>query len=142
MFLLVGAVLTDAQGFKNLAFAICPMVFAGRLLAQEFELAEIGLKFMAEAIEVLAEHGSELKFGGGASGGEPGRVGLRRAGEEAFQLCQSFLGAQDLEIRLLQLQRALALDALTEAEQRGESETECHASVVPIQKSIFRPGAP
>ena len=95
------------------------MVFAGRLLAQEFELADIGLEFLTEAIEVLAEHGSELKFGGGASGGEPGGIGLGRAGEEAFQLCQSFLGTDDLEIGLLQLESALVLDALAKAEQAG-----------------------
>ena len=78
LFLLVGAMLADAQGFQHLAFAIGPMVFAGRLLAQEFELADIGLKFLAEAIEVLAEHGSELEFGGAASGGESGGVAPRR----------------------------------------------------------------
>ncbi len=116
MFLLVGAALAGAQGFEDLAFAIGPMVFAGRLLAQEFELANVGLEFLAEAMQVLAENGSELEFGGSASGFERGGVGLSGVGEEAFELCQCFLGTGDPEIGLLQLEGTLAFDALTETE--------------------------
>ncbi len=54
LFLLVGAALAGAQGFEDLAFAIGPMIFAGRLLAYQFELANVGLKFLAEAMQVLA----------------------------------------------------------------------------------------
>ena len=113
--LLVGAALAGAQGFEDLAFAIGLMVFAGRLLAPQFEFAQVGLEFLAEVLQVLAENGSELEFGGGASGDERGGIGLSGVGEVALQLGQCFLGTGDPEIGLLQLKRALAFDALTQA---------------------------
>ena len=101
------------------------MIFAGRLLAREFELADVGLKFLAEAMQVLAENGSELEFGGSASGGKRGRIGLSGIVEKSLKLRQCFLGAGDSQIGFLQKQRALPFDALTQAEQeRSESETE------------------
>jgi hypothetical protein len=137
LFLLVDAALTGAQGLEDIAFAIGLMVFAGRLLAPEFEFAQVGLEFLAEVLQVLAENGSELELGGGASGGKPLGVGLGGLGKEAFELCQCFLGTGDLETGLLQLKGALAFDALPEPEYRGESETEGH-----IQKAKFRLAAP
>ena len=128
MFLLVGAALAGAQSFEDLAIAIGPVVFGERLLAEEFELAHVGLELLAEAMQVLADKGSELEIGGSASGLEPGGIGLCGVGERAFQLCQCFLGAGDLEIDLLQFEGALAFDALTEAEEGSESETERHDS--------------
>jgi len=116
LFLLVGAALAGAQGFEDLAFPISLTVFAGRSMAQEFELADVGLEFLAEMVQVLAENGSELEFGGSAADGEPGGVGLSGVGEEAVELCQCFLGTGDLETGLLQLEGALTFDALTEAE--------------------------
>ena len=116
MFLLVGAALAGAQSFEDLAFTISLMIFAGRLLAREFELASVGLKFLAEAMQVLTENGSELEFGGRASGDERGGIGLSGVGEVAFQLRQCFLGTGDPEIGLLQLEGALAFDALAQAE--------------------------
>jgi len=116
LFLLVVAALAGTQGFDDLAFAIGLMVFADRLLPQEFELANVGLQLLAEVMQVFAENGSELQFGGSASGCEPGGLGLIGVGEEAFKLCQRFLGAGDLEIGLLQLEGTLAFDALTETE--------------------------
>jgi len=138
LFLLIVAALAGAQGFEDLAFTIGLMIFAGRLLAHEFELAEVGLKFLAEAMQVLAENGSELKFGGGASGDERGGIGLIGIGEIALPLGQCFLRTEDPEIGLLQLEGALAFDALTEAEERGERETEGHD----LDDHGFRPGAP
>jgi len=128
LFLLIVAALAGAQGFEDLAFTIGPMIFAGRLLARHFEFADVGPKFPAEVMQVLAENGSELEFGGRASGDERGSVGLCGIGEVTLQLGQCFLSTRDPEIGLLQLQRALAFDALTQTEQRGESETEGHAS--------------
>ncbi len=116
MFLLVDAALPGANGFEDLAFAIRLMVFAERFLAREFELADVGLQFLAKALHVLAENRSELEFGGSASSGKPGAVGLSGVGEEAVQLCQGFLGTRDLEIGRLQGERALAFDALTQPE--------------------------
>lgn len=133
LFLLVGAALASTQSLEDLAFAVGLMVFAGRLLAQEFELADVRLEFLAEAMQILPENGSELQFGGGAPGGERGRVGLSRAGEKALKLRQGFLGAGDLQVGLLQGERTLAFDALTEAEQRGENETEGHNFRGPYQ---------
>jgi len=116
LFLLIGSALAGAQGFEDLAFAIGLMVCAGRLLTQEFEPANVGLEFLAEVKQVLAQNGSELEFSAGASGRERGGVGLRGVGEEAVELCQRFLGAGGLEIGLLQLEGALAFDALAKAE--------------------------
>jgi len=124
--LLVDAALAGANGFEDLAFAIRLMVFAERFLALEFELANVGLEFLAEMLHVLAQNRSELEFGGSASGGKSGAVGLIGIREEAVQLCQCFLGTRDLEIGRLQGARALAFDALTEPEYWGESKTERH----------------
>ena len=115
LFLLIGSALAGAQGFEDLAFAIGLMILAGCLLARELELANIGLKILAEAMQVLAENGSELEFAGGATGDERGGIGLSGVGEVALQLGQCFLGTGDPEIGLLQLKRALAFDALTQA---------------------------
>jgi hypothetical protein len=71
LFLLVEAALAGAQGFEDLAFAISLMVFGQCLLAQQFELANLGMQFLAEALcRFFAQHGNELEFRGGASGGE------------------------------------------------------------------------
>jgi len=60
LFLLVGAALVGTQGFDDFAFAISLMVFAGRLLALKFELADVRLELLAKVMHVLAENGSEL----------------------------------------------------------------------------------
>jgi len=116
LFLLVSAALAGTQSFEYLAFAIGLMVFADRLLPQKFELADVRLEFLSEVVQILAQNRSELQFGGTAPGGKRDRVGLSGVGEEAFKLCQCFLGARDLQIGLLQDERTLVFDALTEAE--------------------------
>ena len=92
LFLLMDAMLAGSQGFEDLAFAIGLMIFAERLLAQEFELEYVGVEFLTEEMQVLAENGSELEFGCSASSLERGRIGLRGVGEGAFQLREFFLG--------------------------------------------------
>ena len=126
MFLLVDAALAGTQGFEDLAFAIGLMIFAERLLAQDFELEYVGVEFLAEEMQVLAENGSELEFGGSASSLERNGIGLRGLGEGMFQLREFFLGTRNVEIRRLQFEGALAFDALTQAEQGIERETEGH----------------
>ncbi|HEX4593823.1 MAG TPA: hypothetical protein VH157_06095 [Bryobacteraceae bacterium] len=116
MFLLIGAALPGTQGFEDLAFAISLMIFAERLLAEEFEPEYVGVEFLAEEVQVFAENGSELEFGGGASGLERSGIKLRGVGQGAFQLRECFLGAGDLEIGLAQFDGPLAFDALAEAE--------------------------
>jgi len=128
LFLLVSAELAGAQGLENFAFAIRLMVFVGRLLAQEFQPADVGLEFLAKALPVLAENESELEFGGSASGGKPREIGLHGGSHAVVELCECFPGAGDLEIGFLQLEGALPLNALTEPEERGESEAERHNS--------------
>jgi len=128
LFLLVDAALARANGFEDLALAIGLPVFPERFLALEFELADVGPEFLAKALHVLAQNRSELEFGGSASSGKPGGVGLIGVREEAVQLCQIFLGTRDLEIGRLQGERALAFDALTQPEYWGESKTERHDS--------------
>src|SRR5271157_887768 len=44
LFLLIDAALAAAQSFKHVALAISLMVFAGRLLSQQFELADLRLE--------------------------------------------------------------------------------------------------
>jgi len=46
--LLVVAALAGPQGLEDLAFAIGLMVCAGHLLAQKFEVADVGLEFLTE----------------------------------------------------------------------------------------------
>ncbi len=116
MLLLVEAALAFAQSFEKFAFAIGAMVFGDCLLAQELKPADFGLEFVVEAIEVVAENGSELEFCGGASGGKSFGVGPGGIGEEKFELRQCFVGTGNLKIGILQLEGALALDALAEAE--------------------------
>ncbi len=129
---------TGAQGFEDLAFAISLMVGCQCLLAQEFKLADVGLEFQAEAMQVLAEHGSELEFGGGASGAEFFRIGLRGVREKALQLCECLLSTSHLETGVLELQSALAFDTLPEAEERSESETEGHRGGVQAGRAMRR----
>src|SRR5258708_1553172 len=78
-------------------------------------------------MRVLVEHGSELEFAGGASGLKRSGVGLRGLRERTFQLLQFFLCTGNVEIGLLQFEAELAFDALTQAEQRSERETEGHS---------------
>ena len=113
LFLLIDAALAAAQSFKHVALAISLMVFAGRLLSQQFELADLRLEFLEEAMQILAKNGSELKFGGIAPGGKRGRIGLSRIGEKSLNLRQCFLRAGNFQIRFLQGERALPFDALT-----------------------------
>ncbi len=113
LFLLVDAALAGAQGFENLAFAISLMICTERFLAQEFELPNVGLQFFTEVQQVFAQNCGELEVRGGASGAEPSGIGLSGVSKIAFQLRQSFLSARDLEIGFLQIEGALALDALT-----------------------------
>ena len=67
LFLLMDAALAGTQSFEDLAFAIGLMIFAERLLAQEFELEYLAPEFLAEQMQVLAENGSEVEFGSSAS---------------------------------------------------------------------------
>jgi hypothetical protein len=101
LFLLVEAALVRAQSFENLAFPIGLMVFAERFLAQNFELTNVRLEFLAEALHVLPQNRSELKFGGCTSCGERGRGRVCGVGEEAVELCQFLLPTGNLEIGLL-----------------------------------------
>ena len=128
LFLLMDAMLAGTQGFEDLAFAIGLMIFAERLLAQEFEVEYVGVEFLTEEMQVLAENVSEVEFRGSASSLERRGIGIRGLGEGPFQLREFFLGTRDLEIRLLQLEGTLAFDTLTQAEQGSECETESHDS--------------
>src|SRR5208282_1215473 len=114
------------------------MVGCHCLLAQKFQLANLRMQFLAEAMQVFAEHGGELEFRGGASGGETLGVGLSGIGEKLFQLCECLLGPRHLETGVLQLKRALAFDTLPEAEERSESETEGHRGGVQAGRAMRR----
>jgi len=135
LFLLIDTALAAAKGFEDFAFAIGLMIIAERFLAYEFELEYVGLEFLAEDMQVLAEDGGELEFSGAASSLERDGIGPRGLGQGAFQLREFFLGTRDLEIRLLQFEGTLAFDALTQAEQGSECEAESHDSGGHIQKN-------
>ena len=124
--LLIFAAQAGAQAFENLAFAMRLAVLAERFLAGRFMLLKFALELPAQALQVLAKDRSKLEFGSSASGLEIGRIGPIRFDKEVFQLKQRLLRAGDMEVGLLELKHALALDALTKAQQRGESEAERH----------------
>lgn len=126
LFPLVFAVLPRTQSFEDFTFAVSLLVRSGRLLPQDFELVDVGLQFLAKAMQILTEDGSELEFGSGSPGKQASGIGTRGIGEEAVQLRQPILGPGDCEAGLLQLESALPFDAFAEAEEGIESEAERH----------------
>lgn len=125
-FLLVSAALAGAQSFQYFPLPISAVVFLGCALPCEFEPAQLGLEFLPQPVQVLAEERRKLELGCAASGTERSMIGPGGIGEELLESGQRFLRARNFEASLAQTQRLLPLDALAQTQQRSESETERH----------------